>query len=74
MIASSTEGLILLKMSGAEARALLNELYDVPGGSRLPKIKQLYRELDGLFAMQLRAKDPPQVGRPKLVRLKSVKE
>lgn len=31
---------IRLEMSGAEAKALLNELLDVPGGSRLPKIRQ----------------------------------
>lgn len=36
-------------MSGAEGRVLLEELLDVPGGSRMPKISQLCRGL-GLWA------------------------
>lgn len=40
-----TEDDVALVMSGAEAKVLLEELLDVPGGTHLPKIRQACREL-----------------------------
>ena len=37
---------ILIDFTGAEARAFLNELLDVPRGTRLPKLSQVCTELD----------------------------
>jgi hypothetical protein len=41
---------ICIDFSGAEARAFLDELSDVPGGSRLPKLRQVCSGLEGALA------------------------
>lgn len=40
-----TEDGVAIVMSGAEGRVLLEELLDVPGGARLPKLRQVCRGL-----------------------------
>lgn len=40
-----TEDGVSIMMSGAEACVLLHELLDVPGGARLPKLRQVCHEL-----------------------------
>ena len=37
---------VSLELRGYEAKLLFDELLDVPGGSRLPKLRQLCRELE----------------------------
>jgi len=46
-VTRSIDDRVCVELSGAEARALLEELSDVPGGSRLPKLRQLCSGLDG---------------------------
>jgi hypothetical protein len=41
-----TVKIIYIEFSPAEARVLLDELSDVRGGARLPKLKQVCRELE----------------------------
>jgi len=57
---------VRLEMSGAEAKALLDELLDVPGGSRMPKISQACRML-GLWRKfgEDPGEDPRNVARRK---------
>lgn len=53
MKAHRTLDRIQLDMTIAEARALLEELVDVPGGTKLPKLRQTCRVLDDAIALQL---------------------
>lgn len=53
-----TEGGVTIAMSGAEARVLLDKLLDVPGGARLPKLRQVCREL-GLWSNETPARKEP---------------
>jgi hypothetical protein len=41
---------IHIELSPPEARAFFEELLDVPGGARLPKLKQVCQGLGALFA------------------------
>ena len=43
---------ICIDLSPAEAVVLFNELLDVPGGTRLPKIRQLCEELENVFRFE----------------------
>jgi hypothetical protein len=39
-------------LTGGESRALLEELLNVPGGSRMPKLRQLCHELEAALEPQ----------------------
>lgn len=43
---------ISLELTLAEARVLLDELSDVRGGARLPKVRQVCAELEDTFALE----------------------
>lgn len=58
-----SEDTIAIELTPAEARVFLNELLDVPGGARRPKIRQVCAELSGSFALtEMMA--PKRLGRP----------
>ena len=54
----STPGFIYIDLSVAEAKALLEELLDVRGGTRMPKIRQVCQALEARF--ELTAAPPPK--------------
>lgn len=55
---------IHIDLSGAEAAVLLEELEHVPGGSKMPKLRQVCVELGSLLRLSTLVA-PPQRGRPK---------
>ena len=46
-----TADTICIELPIGEARALLNELSDVRGGARLPKLRQVCKELEDSFSL-----------------------
>lgn len=57
-------GLIHLDLSGAEAAVLLEELENVRGGSKLPKVRQVCEGLKRSLVLDA-AMAPKKMGRPK---------
>jgi hypothetical protein len=51
--------IICVELSPAEARVLLDELSDVRGGARLPKLRQVCVGLEALFKLVAPVKPPP---------------
>ena len=45
------ENVIAIELTPAEARVLLEELLHVRGGARLPKIRQVCKELESTFEL-----------------------
>lgn len=57
---------IHIDLTGAEAAVLLEELENVRGGSKLPKVRQVCEGIKESLAF-IGTKDPPKRERPKLV-------